>query len=171
MKKREKEVVKMNDKSISKKVESGQNSYLSTFRNFEQRMENMFHDMWQNNFHREKFPDLFSYGSLTSMPKMDVVDRDKEIFVKAELPGFDKDDLDISIANNQLVIKAKTSHEEKEEKGDYLRQEISKSEIYRSVLLPGDVEEDNIKSSYKDGVLELTIPKQEKSQRKQIKIN
>ena len=160
----------MNDKSISKKVESGQSGYLSAFRNFEQRMENMFHDMWQNNFHREKFPDLFSYGSLTSMPKMDVVDRDKEIIVKAELPGFDKDDLDISIANNQLVIKAKTSHEEKEEKGDYLKQEISKSEIYRSVLLPADVEDENIKTSFKKGILKLTIPKQKKSQRRQIKV-
>lgn len=161
----------MNDKNITKKIDNGQNSYVTALRNFEQRMENMFHNMWDKNVRNEKFPDLFSYGSLTNMPKMDVVDRDKEIFVKAELPGFDKDDLDISIANNQLVIKAKTSHEEKEEKGDYLRQEISKSEIYRSVLLPGDVEDDNIKSSYKDGVLELTIPKQEKSQRKQIKID
>jgi len=104
------------------------------------------------------------------MPKIDVIDRDKEILVKAELPGFDKDDLDISISNNQLVIKAKTCKEEKEEEGDYLKQEIRKSEVYRSVLLPAEVEDEKIKTSFKNGVLKLTIPKQEKSQRKQIKV-
>ena len=60
--------------------------------------------------------------------------------------------------------------EEKEEKGDYLKQEIRQSEIYRSVFLPDDVDDEKIKTSYKSGVLEMTIPKQEKAQRKQIKV-
>lgn len=144
--------------------------YLSSFKDLENRVENMFHNMWSNPFHHEKFPEPFSFSSLNDMPKIDVIDRDKELFIKAELPGFDKDDLDISIANNQLVIKAKTCKEEKEEKGDYLKQEIRRSEIYRSILLPAEVEDENIKTSYSNGVLELTMPKQEKSQRKQIKV-
>lgn len=160
----------MSNKEISKSSSKGQNNYLSALRDFEQRVEGMFHNMWHNPFSNEKFPDLFSSGSFGKMPKMDVIDREKEIFVKAELPGFEKDDLDISISDNQLVIKANSCHEEKEEKGDYLKQEISKSEAYRSVLLPADVEDKNIKTSYKNGVLELTIPKQKKSQRKQIKV-
>jgi HSP20 family protein len=160
----------MSDKKISKNVNEDQNSYLSAFRDIENRIENMFHNMWSNPFHHEKLPDTFSFSSLSKMPKIDVVDRDKEIFVKAELPGFDKDDLDISIANNRLVIKAKNRKEEKEEKGDYLKQEIRQSEVYRSVFLPDDVDDEKIKTSYKNGVLEMTIPKQEKSQRKQIKV-
>ena len=64
-------------------------------------------------------------------------------------PGFDKDDLDISIANNRLVIKAKTCKEEKEEKGDYLKQEIRQSEVYRSVFLHDEVDDEKIKTSYK----------------------
>lgn len=159
----------MAKKDISKSS-STQNTYMNAMRDFENRMESMFHNMWNNSFSNEKFPDMFSSGSFGKIPRMDVVDRDKEIFVKAELPGFDKKDLDISISNNQLNIKAKTSHEEKEEDGDYLKREISKSEIYRSVLLPADVEDEKIKTSYKNGVLELTIPKQKKSQRKQIKV-
>jgi HSP20 family protein len=159
----------MADKNISKTKNENQ-GYLAAFKDLENRVESMFHNMWSNPFHHEKFPDTFSFSSLKEMPKMDVVDRDKEIFVKAELPGFDKDDLDISIANNRLVIKAKTCKEEKEEKGDYLKQEISKSEVYRSVLLSAEVEDENIKTSFKNGVLELTIPKQKKSQRKQIKV-
>ena len=157
-------------KNLSKTTNEAQNSYLVAFRDIENRVENIFHNMWSNPFHHEKFPGTFSFSSLSKMPKIDVVDRDKEIFVKAELPGFDKDDLDISIANNRLVIKAKTCKEEKEEKGDYLKQEIRQSEIYRSVFLPDDVDDEKIKTSYKSGVLEMTIPKQEKAQRKQIKV-
>jgi len=159
----------MTEKNISKKDDT-KNSYLAALKDLENRIEDMFHRMWKNPFHHEKLPDTFSFSTLSKMPNIDVIDRNKEVFIKAELPGFDKDDLDISIANNQLVIKAKSCTEEKEEEGDYLKQEIRKSEIYRSVLLPAEVEEDNIKTSYKNGILKLTIPKQKKSQRKQIKV-
>ena len=160
----------MKNKEISKSSRNEQHDFLTAIRDLEHKVENMFQDLWQNSFNREKVPDLFSYDSLTSMPKMDVVDRDKEILVKAELPGIDKKDLDISITNNQLVIKAKTCHEEKEEKGDYLKQEISKNEIYRSVLLPADVDDSKVKTSFKNGVLELTIPKQKESHRRRIEV-
>ena len=162
---------KNKNKEISKSSSNEQHDYLTALRDLEHKVENMFQSLWQNSFDQEKVPDLFSYGSLTSMPKMDVIDRDKEILVKAELPGIDKKDLDISITNNQLVIKAKTCHEEKEEKGDYLKQEISKNEIYRSVLLAADVDDDSkVKTSFKNGVLELTIPKQKKSHRRKIEV-
>jgi len=160
----------MKNKEISKSSRNEQHDFLTAIRDLEHKVENMFQDLWQNSFNREKVPDLFSYESLTSMPKMDVVDRDKEILVKAELPGIDKKDIDISITNNQLVIKAKTCHEEKEEKGDYLKQEISKNEIYRSVLLPADVDDSKVKTSFKNGVLELTIPKQKESHRRRIEV-
>lgn len=160
----------MSDKKDLKTSNETQSGYLTALKDLEKRVENMFHDMWVNPFHRNKLPDAFSFSSISQMPKIDVIDRNKEIFVKAELPGFDKDDLDISIANNQLVIKAKACKEEKEEEGDYLKQEIRKSEIYRSILLPAEVEDEKIKTSFKNGVLKLTIPKQEKSQRKKIKV-
>ena len=160
----------MKNKEISKSSRNEQHDLLTAMRDLEHKVENMFQDLWQNSFNREKVPDLFSYDSLTSMPKMDVVDRDKEILVKAELPGIDKKDLEISITNNQLVIKAKTCHEEKEEKWDYLKQEISKNEIYRSVLLPADVDDSKVKTSFKNGVLELTIPKQKESHRRRIEV-
>lgn len=161
----------MSDKSISKAGDETQSGYLTALKNLENKVENMVLNLWRNPFHHEKSPDTFSFSSLGKMPNIDVVDRDKEIFIKAELPGFDKEDLDISIANNQLVIKAKACEEEKEEEGDYLKQEIRTSEIYRSILLPAEVEDEKIKTSFRNGVLKLTIPKQEKSQRKKIKID
>ncbi len=160
----------MQNKDISKSSSNEQHDYLTAFKDFEHKMENMFQRVWQNPFNHENMPDIFSHGSLSNVPKMDVIDKDKEILVKAELPGIDKKDLDISITNNQLVIKAKTCHEEKEEKGDYLKQEISKSEIYHSVLLPADVSDDKVKTSFKNGILKLTIPKLKTSHRRQISV-
>ena len=160
----------MKNKDISKSSKNEKSDYLTAMRDLEHKIENMFHDLWHSPFHREKTTDLFSYDSLGHMPRMDVVDRDKEILIKAELPGIDKKDIDISITNNQLVIKAKSCHEEKEEKGDYLKQEISKSEIYRSMLLPADVDDSKVKTSFKNGVLKLTIPKHENSHRKSIEV-
>lgn len=157
----------MKNKLLSKK---DKNTYLAAIKDLEEKVETMFQDMWHKHFHRENAAELFSFGALGKMPKMDVVDREKEISVKAELPGIDKKDIDVSLTNNQLVIKAKTCHEEKEEKGDYLKQEISKNEVYRSVLLPADIDADKVKTSFKNGVLELVIPKQEGSQRKRIEV-
>jgi HSP20 family protein len=151
----------MKNKEISKSAKS---DYLTVFKDLENRMENLFQEMWEKNFLGEKFP------ALKSMPKMDVIDRKKDVVVKAELPGFRKSDLDVSITNNQLVIKAKTSQEKKEEKGDYYRKEISKNEVYRSTLLPGDVDDSKIKTSFKNGMLKLTIPKKKNSSRKTVKV-
>ena len=160
--------MKKND--IAKSSVEEQHNYLAAFKDFEHKIEGMFQQFWQGTFNHDKTPDLFSNASFDSMPSMDVIDRDKEILVKAELPGFDKKDLDISISDRQLVIKASTCKENKEEKGDYLRQEISRNEIYRSVLLPADVDDSKVKTSFKNGVLELNIPKQKNSHRKRIEV-
>ncbi|NOQ90424.1 MAG: Hsp20 family protein [Gammaproteobacteria bacterium] len=162
--------LKMQNKEISKSSRNEQHDFLTAVRDLEHKVEGMFQRLWRNSFNHENVPDLFSYDSLSNMPKMDVIDRDKEVVVKVELPGIDKKDLEISIANNRLVIKGETCHEEKEEKGDYLKQEISRNEIYRSVHLPADVDDSKVKTSFKNGFLELTIPKQKKSHRRQIKV-
>ena len=157
-------------KDLSKSSNNDQHNYLSAFTNLEHKLENMFNKIWHRplqNQNEQKNPYPMSFNDF---PKMDIVDRDKEIFVKAELPGIDKEDIDISITNNHLFIKAKTRKEEKEEKGDYLRQEIISSEFYRSIHLPVDVDDDKIKTSFKNGVLEMTIPKQEQSHRRRIKL-
>jgi HSP20 family protein len=103
-------------------------------------------------------------------PKVDVIDRDKEVIVKAELPGVDKKDVDVSVTNNTVTIKATTSHEEKEEKGDYYRCEMSRGAFSRTVGLPAEVAEDKAKAKFKDGVLELTLPKVKETKRHTIKV-
>jgi HSP20 family protein len=91
-----------------------------------------------------------------------VTENDREIVVRAEMPGFEESELDVQINNNALTIKA-----EKEEKGD--RQEEYRS-FYRSISLPTGVKADNAQATYKNGVLELHIPRSEEAQPKRIKV-
>lgn len=104
------------------------------------------------------------------LPHVDVIDRDEEILVRAEIPGVDKKDLDLSIDDNVLTIKGRVSREEKEEKGDYCRCEISSGAFSRSITLPAAVDASKVNASLKDGVLEVTLTKLEKSKRQRIEV-
>lgn len=105
------------------------------------------------------------------MPKVDVVDREAEVVVKAEIPGVEKKDLDISVGEDAITIKGSTRHEEKEEKGDYYRHEISRGSFIRTVALPATVDGSKAKANFKDGMLELTLPKTEKAKRHAVKLD
>lgn len=105
------------------------------------------------------------------MPRVDVVDRDEDILVRAEVPGVDKKDLDISLSDGSVTISGKTSHEEKEEKGNYYRREVSCGTFSRTLPLPADVDPDKAKASFKDGLLELTVPKLAKAKRRSVKLD
>jgi len=69
-------------------------------------------------------------------PHVDVIDRKKDILVKAALPGLDKKDIDVSVEKNSVTIKGTTSHELKEEKKDYYHSEISSGSYCRTLILP-----------------------------------
>lgn len=112
---------------------------------------------------------LFEFEGLR-LPSLDVIDRDSEVLVRAEIPGIEKKDINVSLADNVLTIKGQTSTESKEEKGDYYRHEISSSSFARSVGVPGTVDESRIVANLKDGILEVTLPKIESSKRLNIAV-
>ncbi len=157
-------------KDLSKSSNNERHNYLDAFNNLEHKIENMFNHLWHNPFHHEKDEQISFPVRFNDIPKMDVIDRDKEIIVKAELPGIEKEDIEVSITNNRLLIKAQSRHEDKQETGDYIKQEIRCSEIYRSLQLPGEVDDSKVKTSFKNGLLKLTLPKHESSHRRQIKV-
>lgn len=103
-------------------------------------------------------------------PRVDVIDRDAEVVVRAELPGVGKDDLDLSLTEDALTIKASIKGEEKEEKGEYYRHELTRGEFQRTLTLPAGVKGEEAKASFKDGILELILPKAEKAKRLSIKV-
>ena len=145
---------------------------LHPFEEMERLFENFSTKGWLRPFHWDApLMEEFITSSATKLPSVDVIDRDDEILVKAELPGVEKKDLDLSVTRNSVTIKGSTRHEEKEEKGDYYRCEISRGSYMRTVALPADVDEKKSKASFKDGVLEITLPKMEKSHRHSIKVD
>jgi len=111
-------------------------------------------------FGRE-WPRLGELSSLLDrqLPSLDIVDGEKDVVVRAEVPGIDKKDLDISISDRTLTIKGSTRKEKKEEKENFFRQEIRSGSFSRSVLLPADVNASKAESTFKGGVLELRLPK------------
>jgi len=104
-----------------------------------------------------------------TMP-VDVIDEGDKVKVVADLPGFNKEDIQVYIEDGDLVIKAERK-EEKEEKGrDFIRQERRYGEVYRRVSLPTEVKIEEAKASYNNGVLEVVLPKTEKAQKREIRI-
>lgn len=138
-------------------------------------MDRMFDQFMRRGWMRPWRFDWPSFPEMTlpemKAPKVDVVDREGEVLVRAEVPGIDKKDLDITVGENTVTIKGSTRHEEKEEKGDYYRREITAGSFSRTVALPADVDGARAKASFKDGVLELTLPKLEKARRHSVKVD
>lgn len=144
---------------------------LSPFEEMDRLMESLFPRQWLRPF-RWEMPTWSELGAPLEIrsPRVDIIDRDNEIVVKAEIPGVNKEDLDVSMTESTVTIKGSSSHEEKEEKGNYYRSEISRGTFTRTVALPADVDADKAKAVFSDGILELTIPKVEKSKRKSITV-
>jgi HSP20 family protein len=141
---------------------------LNPFEGFDRVFDEFLGRGWVRPFRRDwlAFPEFE-----ITMPKVDVIDRDEEVVVRAEVPSVKREDIEISISGNMVTIKGETKKEEKEEKGDYYRAEISRGSFSRMVSLPADVDESKAKASLKDGVLELTLPKIEKAKRRTIKVD
>jgi len=103
------------------------------------------------------------------MPRVDVVDRENEVLVRAELPGIDKEHLEVTLSGETLTIKGE-SHQEAEEKGEYFRAEIRHGSFARTVHLPAMVDSDKTQARFHDGVLEISIPKREQAVRHRVPI-
>ena len=145
---------------------------LSPFQEFERLMDGYFNRQWLFRPRRNwlKAPE-FSAGFEWNAPDVDVIDHDKELLVKAEIPGIDKNNLDISVSGNVLTIKGSKKEERKEEKDNYFMSEIRSGSFARTLTLPAEVDSDKVKARYENGVLELTLPKSPNAARRTIKVS
>ncbi len=103
-------------------------------------------------------------------PAVDVYEEGDEVVMKAELPGMTKKDVEVNITDHTMTITGEKTKEEKVEKQNYYRMERSEGHFIRSFTLPPDLEADKSKAVFKDGVLEIRIPKSEEAKRKKQKI-
>ncbi|MBD1386593.1 Hsp20/alpha crystallin family protein [Mucilaginibacter rigui] len=117
------------------------------------------------------FDKLFVDGEL--LPAVNIRETKNYYKLDVAVPGFKKDNFNITTEDGMLTISAETSKEEKEEKENYTRQEFSCSSFTRSFKLPDNVEEDHISANYQNGLLQLELKKSGKntSSKKQIKID
>ena len=136
-------------------------------------MDLLFDRLSRGLMSRMGFPALGDIGwpFQAHAPRVDVIERDKDVLIHAEIPGVAKEDLSISVTDNSVTIRGDTHKESREEHGDYFRREISRGSFQRTLALPAEVAGDKAKASFKDGVLELTLPKLEKSSRRKIQID
>jgi len=148
------------------------------FQEMEKRLkeiEKRFEDFFPSDWLRPSKWELPEWSSLSTMefktPKMDIVDRDDDILVRADIPGVKKENLDVTLTDNTITVKGSTSEEKKEENGDYYRSETMKGSFTRTMSLPSDVDGGKAKSTFKDGVLEVTVPKLEKAKRHTVNIS
>ena len=104
-------------------------------------------------------------------PSIDIAETEEDIVVTAELPGIKLDEVDITITDDILTLKGEKKEENEVKDKNYHRIERSYGSFQRSISLPTGVQGDKAKAAYKNGVLQVTVPKAEEAKPKQIKIN
>lgn len=118
--------------------------------------------------------DLFRQGSDAPksgfVPTLDVLNRENEYVVDVDLPGLSPEEVDVSVRAGVLTIKGERLEKSTEEGENWLRRETRLGRFERNLSLPKDANADEVRAAFDDGVLTVTIPKQEKAQPRKIEI-
>ncbi len=103
-------------------------------------------------------------------PAVDLFEDKNDIVVKAELPGMEKENVEVKLTDHTLTIKGEKKKEEEIKEENYYRSERSYGSFIRTLELPTDVHADKVKASFKNGVLEVRLPKTEEAKTKEFKV-
>ena len=103
-------------------------------------------------------------------PAVDIYETEKEIVLKADLPGIKLEDVDIRVENNVLSVRGERRFEKEVKEDNYHRVERAYGNFVRTFALPNTVSADKIEAAYENGVLRITMPKREEARPKQIRI-
>jgi HSP20 family protein len=138
---------------------------------WERDMDRMMEDFFGRRM-RTWWPERsFRTGELDiRTPAVDVFEEKDEIVVKAEIPGMDKDNIEVNLTDHTLTIKGEKKKEEEVKEENYYRSERSYGSFFRTLELPKDVHGDKVKATFKNGVLEVRMPKTEEAKAKDIKV-
>ena len=127
-------------------------------------MDRLFEGFFRDPERMSLFSEPLGFGEVT--PRIDLVEDEKSFFFYVELPGMDRKDVDISLAEGMLTIRGEKK-QEKEEKGkDFFRQERAFGSFRRTVRIPGEVDDAKIEASFEKGVLKIKLPKTEAALKK-----
>ena len=123
-------------------------------------------DLWRNLTGEKEFLPMKGEW----MPAVDVSETKDSLIVKAEIPGMESKDIDISLSGDLLTIKGEKKQKTEEKKENYHRIETRYGAFSRTIRVPVPVNSEKIKASYDNGVLKITLPKKEEVKAKQIEI-
>ena len=111
-------------------------------------------------FYDDDFWDDFMPSIKADTMKCDVYEKGNKNYIEMDVPGYDKKDIDIDINNKYLTIKAKKEEHHEDKDKNYIRRERSYGKVSRSFYI-GDIKESDIDAEFKDGILTISIPKEE----------
>ena len=137
--------------------------FLDDFQALQERINRVFNDTALSRFGAEE-----TMGSWS--PLCDIYEDGDSIVVKAELPGVNRDEIDIQVENNILTIRGERKREKEVKSDNVYRSERFYGAFSRSFTLPVSVDTQRIKAEFKDGILHLTLPKVEEAKPRKIKI-
>lgn len=133
-----------------------------------QRMNHLFDEI----IHPEQIHDIFSkIENLNWNPAIEIQETEREVIVKAQVPGIDTKDLDIQVSENAVAIAGEYQEEKTSDSKGFYRSEFSYGKFQRVIPLPVTVKNEEVKASAKDGVVVLTLPKADISKQNIVKVN
>lgn len=103
-------------------------------------------------------------------PPVDVYEKDGNVVVKAELPGLKKEDIEITATEDSISLRGEFKREEEVKKEGFYRRERREGKFYRTIPMPAPIKPDQVKASFKDGILEITAPEVEEAKPKERKV-
>ena len=124
--------------------------------------------IFDDDFFRDDFFDRKDRMNFNLM-KTDIREDDKSYLLEVDLPGYSKDDIKIDITDGYLTINAKVEKEDNDENKNYVRRERFTGEVSRSFYVGDDIKEEEVKASFKNGILTLEVPKLSLEDKKQDK--
>lgn len=138
---------------------------------WEREMDRMMEDFFGRRF-LPRWPERWfrTEGLQLHAPAVDVFEEKDEIVVKAEIPGIEKDSIEVNLSDHILTIKGEKKQEEEVKEENYYRSERSYGSFVRTLELPKDVQADKVKATFKNGVLEVRMPKTEQAKAREIKV-
>lgn len=116
-------------------------------------------------------PELDLWEGQTKAPLVDIYEENDAIVVKAEIPGLKKEEIDISISDDAITLSGKKKDVKEVKKENFYQKEIREGSFLRTLSLPCRVDREKVKASYKDGMLEVILPKAPEEKKKELKVN
>jgi HSP20 family protein len=139
-------------------------SFLREMDSLHKEMDRLFEDFWKGNGSQSFMTKPWHRGELT--PRVDETEDEKAFHIKVELPGMDKDDVDVTLSDHVLTIRGEKKQDEEEKGKDFYRRERSFGSFRRSLPVLTDVDESKIEAKFDKGILYIELPKTEEARKK-----